>query len=147
MQHMHHHGMDPQAHQNQMHDMCKNYHLHFVQIQMADGHMHDGIIEEVDQEGVTLLIPHEDMQHRDEEGEQHPYGFEDSRGPYGYGPGGGPGFAPPGYGPGPGPGFGPPGYGPPGYGPRPRYPRRFRRFRRHRFPFAGLGRLFFPLFY
>lgn len=33
-------------------------------------------------------------------------------------------------------------YGPP-YG----YPRRFRRFRRHFFPFFGLRRLFFPIFY
>ncbi|WP_096435187.1 hypothetical protein [Alteribacter populi] len=37
-------------------------------------------------------------------------------------------------------GFG--GYGG-GYG----YPRRFRRFRRHRFPFFGIRRLFFPFFF
>ncbi|UCZ54077.1 hypothetical protein LGQ02_04660 [Bacillus shivajii] len=36
-----------------------------------------------------------------------------------------------------------PGYTPYGYG----FPRRFRRFRRHRFPFFGLRRLFFPFFY
>jgi hypothetical protein len=28
-----------------------------------------------------------------------------------------------------------------------RYPRRFRRFRRHRFPFFGFRRLFFPFFF
>ncbi|WP_280769192.1 hypothetical protein [Salipaludibacillus daqingensis] len=150
MMHQPYQGMPAQGHhQNEqhakdMHNMCTQYHLHFIQIQLMDGSSHDGIIEEVDNEGVTLLMPEA------EEGAQQPYygqhgheshhelhaqqgtQMQDSPQHFGYGY---PGYGYPGFGPGPGYGY--------GYG----IPRRFRRFRRRRYPFFGIRRLFFPFFF
>ncbi|MGO4888558.1 hypothetical protein ACJ2A9_12415 [Anaerobacillus sp. MEB173] len=116
-----HHMEDPttahQPHAQQMYDACNQYHLYFVKMQTDDGQMHDGIIEDVDQEGVTLLTPEGDMDNDHRFG--YPGGF--------YGPGGYGGFSPYGH----------------GYG----FPRRFRRFRRRRFPLHRLRTFFFPFFY
>ncbi|WP_175615242.1 hypothetical protein [Piscibacillus halophilus] len=102
-------------HKKSLFDTCHKHHLYLVQTETIDGQMFEGIIDEYDDDGVTLLVPYGDQDRVD-----------------GYGPG-------PGYGYGFGPGFGPQyGYG---------YPRRFRRFRRFRFPFFNLRRIFFPFFY
>ncbi|WP_416151193.1 hypothetical protein ACM26V_09575 [Salipaludibacillus sp. HK11] len=124
-----------EQHLKDMHDACTQYHLHFIQIQMIDGSIHDGIIEDSDNEGVTLLMP-EDDDAQQPYNEQQGYQMNNQPGHFGYGYGGS------GY---PAPGFGP-GYGP-GYGiGRPRIPRRFRRFRRRRYPFYGINTLLFPFF-
>jgi len=138
-------GMPAQGHQQNeqhvkdMHNMCSQYHLYFIQVQMMDGSMHEGIIEDVDQEGVSLLMPEEDdgqNPYHDQPGYE---GQQAQQSHFGYGYGGfGGGFAP-GYGYGPGFGYGP------GYGRG--VPRRFRRFRRRRYPFYGIRSLFFPFFF
>ncbi|WP_054636603.1 hypothetical protein [Thalassobacillus sp. C254] len=111
-----------ERHQHYMHDMCRQYHLHFVQLQTTDGQMYDGIIEDYDNEGVTMLMPYGD----DDYSHHHQDGYRQ----FGFGFGGGFGY--------------PYGYGAPyGYG----FPRRFRRFRRHRFPFPFLRGFFFPFFF
>ncbi len=92
--------MDHNTHKKQMYELCNKFHLYFVQIQAIDGQMYDGIIEDVDDDSVTLLMPYGDMDR--EVGTERQYGFGYS----GYG----------GYG----------GYG--GFG-FPRRFRRFRRFR------------------
>ena len=90
---------------------------HLVQMETTDGTILDGIIEDVDDEGVDLLEPAGDMDGDDNYDRQFGYG--------GYGGFGGYGFNP--------------------Y--IRFYPRRFRRFRRRRFPFPFIRRLFFPYFY
>ncbi|MDQ0158226.1 hypothetical protein [Alkalibacillus salilacus] len=105
------------------HHLCRQHQMHFVHLETQDGQMFDGIIDDVDDQSVTLIMPWGDM--------------EQDRFDDGYGGG---------YGQGYGPGYGGPGYGQ-GYGGPGRYPRRFRRFRRHRFPFRFLNRIFFPFFY
>ncbi len=126
-------AIEPTTHTKHLHDLCKRYHNHLMQIETTDGQVYDGIIDSVDGDGVTILIAVGDMEREDESQD------EQNQRQFGYGPGYG------GYGPGfggYGPGFG--GYGPGfGYG----FPRRFRRFRRFHFPFFGLRRLFFPFFY
>ncbi|MDQ0351437.1 hypothetical protein J2R98_001251 [Alkalibacillus filiformis] len=128
----HHQKMDPKHHMKSMFDTCHKHRMHLVQVQAHDGQVYDGIIDDVGEDGVTLIMPwgdYEDMDH----------GYDDRMGPGGgFGPGYGPGYGS-GYGPGYGPGYGL------GYG-HGQYPRRFRRFRRHRFPFSGLSRIFFPFF-
>ncbi|WP_018924855.1 hypothetical protein [Salsuginibacillus kocurii] len=114
------------GHHQQLQDMCHQYHLHFIQFQTADGQMHEGILEDYDQEGMTILMPdgdsydmdmgHMNYQHNHPQYEQRQFGY-------------GPGF-------GPGPGYG-----------RRRFPRRFRRFRRHRYPFPWLWWLGLPFFF
>lgn len=103
---------DPTQHVKQIHDLCHKHQLELMQLQTSDGQIYDGIIERVDQEGVTVLMPCGDEQ-QDEWNRQ--FGW--------YG----------GFGPGYGYGFG--------------YPRRFRRFRRRRFPFFTLSGLWMPFFY
>lgn len=99
--------MDSDSRINQMYDMCKKYHHHFVQIEGTDGNVYDGIIDGLDKNHVYLLVPSGETEAQEDMNRQfNPY--------FGY-----------------------------GYG----YPRRFRRFRRHRFPFFFIRRLFFPFFY
>lgn len=100
--------------QQSMEELCKRYLLHLVQMEGTDGNMYEGIIEDVDDEGIDMLIPDGEMDRDDENGM-----YRQFYGTYGYGPFG--------Y------GFG--------------YPRRFRRFRRRRFPIYFFRRLFFPYFY
>lgn len=118
--------MDQPDYQKQVHDQCKNSMLQFVMIEMNDGNTYDGIIEDVDDDYVVLLIPEgdKDWSYRkdsDQNDEDRQFGFGGFSG-YGYG------------------GYGYPGYG---YG----VPRRFRRFRRYRFPFFGIRRLLYPFFF
>ncbi|WP_411954243.1 hypothetical protein ACKXGF_13650 [Alkalibacillus sp. S2W] len=101
------------------HHLCRQNQMHFVHLETQDGQLFDGIIDDVDGQSVTLIMPWGDM--------------EQDRFDDGYGGGYGQGYGGPGYGQ---------GYGGPG-----RYPRRFRRFRRYRFPFRFLNRIFFPFFY
>ncbi|MET3682831.1 hypothetical protein ABID56_000921 [Alkalibacillus flavidus] len=109
----------------QMHDFCRDHHMHFVHLETGDGQLFDGIIDDVDHDGVILILPWGEMGNMQDE-RNNPN--------YGYGPGSGYGY---------GPGYpGQPGYGSPG-----RYPRRFRRFRRQRFPFRLINRILFPFFY
>lgn len=94
-----------------LHDQCKSHMFFHVSLTMKDGSTHDGIIEHVDRDHIDVLIG-EDV-------------YDDGHDGYGYGHDDGmrqfyPGF---------GPGF--------GYGPR----RRFRRFRRRRFPIGALAAL------
>lgn len=107
----------PMGTQTDWKDFCNSYMNHFVNMQTTDGMQHEGIIEGVDQENMYMLVPDGDTREDDEE--------IDERFGYGYG-----GF------------WGFPGYGYP-YG----YPRRFRRFRRRRFPFFSIGRFYFPFFF
>ncbi|WP_255259822.1 hypothetical protein [Lentibacillus sp. CBA3610] len=100
------------GHQHHMYDMCKRYKYHLIQCEGTDDQMYDGIIDDVADDAVYLLVPVGDMDsdYLGDMTRQFGYGYN-----YGYG----------------------------GYG----YPRRFRRFRRRRFPFFFLRRLFFPYFY
>lgn len=69
-------GMQPMEHNphtQQMYETCKKYQLYFVQIQTTDGKMYDGIIEDVDNEGVTMLMPYGDMEQ--EEGMERQFGY------------------------------------------------------------------------
>ncbi|MBO8155589.1 MAG: hypothetical protein H0Z32_03920 [Bacillaceae bacterium] len=115
-------AMDQQDYKKHMQDQCKNYMLQYVVIEMNDGSSYDGIVEDMDDDHVIILIPEGDQDwghHRETEQNEEERQF-------GYG-----GF--PGYGGGYGYGYG--------------VPWRFRRFRRYRFPFFGVRRFFFPFFY
>ncbi|MBU8907583.1 hypothetical protein [Desertibacillus haloalkaliphilus] len=133
------------AHNQQMHDTCTHYHLYFVQLQTTDGQTFEGIIEDIDNDGVTMLMPAGETREAEDDIDERQFGVVGVGAGF---PGVGVGFGFPGYGfPGYGyPGFGWfPGYGAfPGYGGFPwyGYPRRFRRFRRRRFPFYGIGGVF-----
>jgi hypothetical protein len=107
---MHPGVVDSDTRKNQMVDMCKQYHHHFIQLEGTDGNLYDGILDGTDKNNVYMLVPDGDMDDDDQMNRQfYPYG----------------------------------GYPHYGYG----YPRRFRRFRRHRFPFFFIRNLFFPYFY
>ncbi|WP_245680513.1 hypothetical protein [Bacillus marinisedimentorum] len=114
---------DMQMSPEQMHDFCSTYKDHYVQMETSEGQQAEGIIYKVDRQHVYLMVPVGDM-------------GDDREAGYGYGLGGY-GF----------PGYGFPGYGFPGYGFGYGYPRRFRRFRRYRYPFFGIRRFFFPFFF
>ncbi|ARK30475.1 hypothetical protein [Halalkalibacter krulwichiae] len=51
------HSADPSMHQQQMYDLCQQYLHHLVQFQTTDGQMVDGIIDGIDREGVSVLVP------------------------------------------------------------------------------------------
>lgn len=99
-----------------MHDFCKKHMLHYIMMDTNDGNRYDGIIEKVDRDHVYLLVPVGD-QNNNERLDQHD---EENRFGFGF-PLGGLGF-----------GFG--------------FPFRFARFRRFRYPFAGVRSFFFPFF-
>lgn len=84
-----------------LHDECKKCLYYHVVLTMMDGSIFDGIIEEIDDDQITVLAG-EDVMDPDEENQTN-----ESRQPHGYG--------------------------------RPR--RKFRRFRRRRFPLANLVKL------
>ncbi|QHE51020.1 hypothetical protein [Pontibacillus sp. HMF3514] len=105
---------------NDMKDQLNGYKHYFIILEMKDGQQYEGIVEDIDAENVYVLMPVGD-EDDDESPDQRQWGYGGGFGP-GYGWGGG--------------------YGG-GYG----YPRRFRRFRRYRFPFFGIGRWFFPFFW
>lgn len=110
----------------EMLELCKQYHYHLMHFETTDGHLIEGIIENMDEEQVHLLVPSGEME------------VQEARQFASYGGAGG--YAQPfGY----GPSYGGVPYGGYPYG----YPRRFRRFRRYRLPYYLLGRLFFPYFY
>jgi hypothetical protein len=88
-------------------DLCKKYHLHLVRLEGTDGNIYEGIIEDVNEDSVDMLIPVGDVE------DDPDYGMRQYFGQMGYGG----------------------------------YPRRFRRFRRRRFPFFIFRRLLFPHFY
>ncbi|MGM8216687.1 hypothetical protein ACLIA0_14205 [Bacillaceae bacterium W0354] len=128
-------SVKPQLSKKDMYDMCHKHHLHFVHMHTNDGKLIEGIIDEVDEEGVTLLTPCGDMARGEDDREERPFGAGYEYGAFGPGYGGfGPGYGYGGYGPGYGYGYG-------------GYPRRFRRFRRNRFPFSVLSGLMFPFFF
>ena len=110
--------MQQGASQQDMKDQMNGYKHYFVILEMKDGQQYEGIIEDMDAENVYVLMPVGD-EDGDDDSDQRNWGW-------------GGGF---------GPGYGG-GYGW-GYG----YPRRFRRFRRYRFPFFGIGRWFSPFFW
>lgn len=83
-----------------IHDDCKKAMYYHIILKMKDGSTVDGIIENVDEDGIDMLVG-EDVMEQDDEGQ-----YDEERQFYGYGHG------------------------------RPR--RRFRRFRRRRFPLASL---------
>ncbi|MFC2949876.1 hypothetical protein [Virgibacillus sediminis] len=112
--------MNP-GHQQQLYDFCRRYQHHLVRGEGTDGRTYDGIIESMDNENVYMLMPDGDNDWDDyDDMDRQFYGYPEYD--YGY----------PGY-----------DYGFPSYG----YPRRFRRFRRRRFPFFFFRRFFFPPFY
>lgn len=106
---------------DQMKEFCKKYQDYFVLVDMNDGQQYDGIVDRIDDHNIYLLVPSGE---NDDDRELLFGGYGDNLGyGYGYGYGGG--------------------YGG-GYG----YPRRFRRFRRYRFPLARILRLLlYPYFY
>lgn len=74
-----------------MHDFCRKHHMHYVHIHTKKGELLDGIIDEIDNDGVTLIIPIGDMDREDDEERQAPwfyggYGFYGPRFPYGHFP-------------------------------------------------------------
>lgn len=98
---------------------CRKYQHYLVQFETNDGQFMDGIIENVDDDGVDMLIPVGDM-------EDDFFDYESRQfGSYGFG------------------GFG--GYG--GYSGFYGYPRRFRRFRRRRFPYFFIRGIYFPIYF
>lgn len=102
-------------------DKCQQYMNYHVIAHMNDGTQHEGIIQDMDENGVTMLVPEE------VDGMDRQFGFGGFGGYDGYD----------GYG-----GYG--GYGG-GYGRR-----RYRRYRRRRFPFSALAFPFiipFPFYY
>ncbi|MGJ9459891.1 hypothetical protein [Oceanobacillus sp. CF4.6] len=99
---------------------CRRYMNYHVIAQMGDGSQFDGIIESMDDDGVTMLVPEEvdaEQVRQNEEGVARQFGFDfDDYNDYD------------------------------DYG-RPRR-RRFRRFRRQRFPFRLFRSLFpYPYYY
>lgn len=124
---MPHQGDTDRQNPSQVKEMCQTNHYYFVQIQLSDGSLVDGIIDGTDEDHVYMLVPVGDEM---EETDQRQFGYSGYGGFGGYG-----GYD--GYG-----GYGGYPFGG-GYG----YPRRFRRFRRRRFPFFHVRRLFFPFFY
>ncbi|MFD1739679.1 hypothetical protein ACFSCX_24655 [Bacillus salitolerans] len=116
-------NVEPSLAPGHVKDFCKKHKDFYVLLEMNDGQQYDGIVDKVDDENVYMLIPDGDH-HQDRE-----FSFGGYDDDYGYG----------GYGSGYGQGYG-------GYGRR--YPRRFRRFRRYRFPLRRLIRaILYPYFY
>lgn len=138
----HHYAMPPKkdekAHKKELHTHCQKHQLYFVQCQLFDGSMVEGIIDKYDEDSVTLLTPCGDDYRDFYEDERQLGGFGGVGGFVGYGgtPGGfghyGPGHHYGGYGH---------GYGHHGY------PHRFRRFRRTRYPFSNIFRFLTPFFF
>ena len=54
-----------------MHDFCRKHHMHYVHIHTKKGELLDGIIDEIDNDGVTLIIPIGDMDREDDESVKH----------------------------------------------------------------------------
>lgn len=104
-------------------NFCKRYTHHFVNMQTTDGQQYDGIIEGTDQESVYMLVPDGDVSGEDEQAEQRDEYDEETELETQYRFGGYPWYG--------------------GYW----YPRRFRRFRRYRFPFFRIGGFYFPFFF
>lgn len=140
--------MDEKQHKKNMYDHCNKHKLHLMHAQLMDGSMVEGILDEYDDDGVTLIIPCGDELR--ESSDERINGFGSGYGGYGHG-GYGSGYGHGGYGSGYGHGgyggYGS-GYGHGGYGGSyDHYPRRFRRFRRRRYPFTNIFRLFTPFFF
>lgn len=126
----HGNAMPPYDQQNLI-DLCKKYKMHLMLFETMDGQMFPGIVDNVDDDGVEILVPDGDNfnDYDDDNDYDNDYDYKnwDRQ------------FAP-WYG---GYGFIPYGYPPFWYG----YPRIFRRFRRRRYPFRVLRRIMFPFFY
>ena len=118
-------GQMPQYGTQNIHDLCRRYQLFLMQFETNDGQMFDGIIDNVDDDGVDVLVPVGDYNDDNDD-----YNNDNNWNRQFF----------PGYG---GYGFPPYGYSPYGFG----YPRRFRRFRRRRYPFHVFRRIFFPFFF
>jgi hypothetical protein len=75
-------GQMEQPTQEDMYNFCSQFMQHLVQFGTTDGNMHDGIIENVNQEGVMMLMPDGDDDTRDSSmtHDQRQYGYG-----YGYG--------------------------------------------------------------
>ncbi|KGX88186.1 hypothetical protein [Pontibacillus litoralis] len=104
-----------QDNKQQWKDYCHQHMYYMVIIEMNDGKQYEGIIEDMDDNHVYMLMPAGDEEEEMEGSQNRQFGYG-----YGYGPGWGYGYG---------------------------YPRRFRRFRRYRFPFFGIRSFFFPYFY
>ncbi|WP_235848393.1 hypothetical protein [Litchfieldia alkalitelluris] len=100
--------MDPQDQRNHMKNLCKSYMNYHVIGQLSDGSQFEGIIDSMDEDSVTMLVPEEV-----EEQQMTRYGYN--------------------------------GYDDDDYYPPRR--RRYRRYRRSRYPYANLlGLLLYPYF-
>ena len=121
-------GMQPQDQQDlkNMQELCKKHIMHLLQFETMDGHVFPGIVENVDDDGVDVLVPDGDNY----DDNDYDYNYDNNYQHRQYWYGGGFGFYP---------------YGFPPFWQG--YPFRFRRFRRRRFPFRILRRIFFPYFY
>lgn len=73
--------MDAGTYKRNMHEMCKKYHHHFVQIETTEGKVFDGIVDGMDDDHVYLLIPIGDADRDDQR--QFWGGFPHS--PFGFG--------------------------------------------------------------
>ncbi|MDX8045909.1 hypothetical protein SH601_07875 [Gracilibacillus sp. S3-1-1] len=67
-------------HHNHIKNMCKEYQLYFMEIQTMDGATLEGIITDIEENAVILLIPVGEMERFDQEDRQYGYGYG-----YGYG--------------------------------------------------------------
>jgi hypothetical protein len=125
MKHSNDYHMDPYSQQHQgmskqdLYQMCEKYMNYYAQLEKEDGTVVEGIVDRVDKDHVDMLVPVGDQEWDEQYDRQYGYGGYGGYGGYPYG------------------------YGGYGYG----IPRRFRRFRRIRYPFFILRRLFFPYYY
>lgn len=60
-------------------DLCKKYHLHLVRLEGTDGNIYEGIIEDVGEDSVDMLIPVGDVE------DDPDYGMRQYFGQMGYG--------------------------------------------------------------
>ncbi|QKS71607.1 hypothetical protein FLK61_33515 [Paenalkalicoccus suaedae] len=65
-------------------DLCKQYSMHFVQLQMTDGTTQEGIIINQDDDTITLLMPEEDQREQAHQGDMRQPWYGGGPG-YGYG--------------------------------------------------------------
>ena len=76
--------VDPNTHRNQILELCKRYHYHFVQIESTDGNVYEGIIDGTEDDHINLLVPSGDIENDDNRlylyggyryGGGYPYGY------------------------------------------------------------------------
>lgn len=49
--------MGDDHHKKKMHQFCKTYHYHYIQMKMTDGAQYEGVLDGFDEDQVYLLMP------------------------------------------------------------------------------------------